>query len=126
MTAAEFEADPTIIKAPNNYAKGCKVLIENGDADEHVPTESYEEWKAEMDAAGIDWCFNNHKRTPHGFALAPGMWGTCYDEDADRRSTLSMLSLFAETWPEFDQFPVPMNACGTVLGQSISVLRARL
>ena len=27
-----------------------------------------------MDDAGIDWRFNNHARTPHGFALAPGVF----------------------------------------------------
>jgi len=125
MTAEEFQADSSIKKAPNNYTKGCKVLIENGDLDEHVPTESLAEFRAEMDAAGIDWRFNNHSQTPHGFALAPGMWGTRYHEDADRRSTLSMLQLFAETWPEFPQYPVATNACGTVLGQSIRIM-ARL
>ena len=40
-------------------------------------------------------------------------------EDADRRSTLSMLQLFAETWPEFPQYPVAANACGTILGQAV-------
>ena len=38
--AAEFEADTTIEKAPNHYSKGCRVLIENGDLDSHVPTVS--------------------------------------------------------------------------------------
>ena len=56
-TAEEFEADPEIEKAENNTA--CKVLIEFGD---------------EMDTVGIDWHINNHARTPHGFALVPGMW----------------------------------------------------
>jgi len=121
LTPAEFEADTSIVKAPNTYSSRCKVLIENGDLDEHVPQESMEEFGAEMDAAGIDWRVNNHCRTPHGFALDPGMWSTAYHEDADRRSTLSMLSLFAECWPDFPQFPVPVNACGTVLGQSITV-----
>ena len=90
-----------------------------GDLDPHVPTESFAEFREEMDAVGIDWRVNNHARTPHGFALAPGMWGTAYHEDADRRSTLSMLQLFAETWPEFPQYPVATNACGTALGQAV-------
>lgn len=119
LTAEEFNDDASIEKAPNSYATKCKVLIENGDLDEHVPAESVEEFRKEMDAAGIDWRVNNHAQTPHGFALAPGVWGTCYHEDADRRSTLSMLQLFAEVWPEFPQCPVATNACGTVLGQSI-------
>ena len=48
------------------------------------------------------------------------MWGTMYHEDADRRSTLSMLQLFAEVWPEFPQYPVATNACGTNLGQAVA------
>ena len=45
--------------------------------DAAVPTEGdqgIEVWKKEMDDAGIDWRFNNHARTPHGFALAPGVF----------------------------------------------------
>ena len=109
----------TIEQAPNHYNKDCKVLIENGDLDHSVPIEGIEIWKQEMNEQGIDWRFNNHARTPHGFALAPGVWGSAYQELADRRSTLSMLSLFAEVWPEWPQYAVPCNACGTVLGQSI-------
>ena len=63
---------------------------------------------------------NNHAKTPHGFALAPGVFSTAYHELADRRSTLSMLSLFAEVWPEYPQFAVERNACGTVLGQAVA------
>jgi hypothetical protein len=48
------------------------------------------------------------------------MWGTAYHEDADRRSTLSMLQLFAECWPMFPQHTVETNACGTALGQAIT------
>ena len=40
-------------------------------------------------------------------------------ELADRRSTLSMLSLFAEVWPQYPQFVVATNACGTVRGQAV-------
>ena len=121
FTAEEFEADPEIENAENNHNTACKVLIENGDLDEHVPTESMDEFRDEMDAVGIDWRINNHARTPHGFALAPGVWSTAYTEAADRRSTLSMLSLFAEAWPDFEQHAVDTNACGTRLGQSILV-----
>jgi dienelactone hydrolase len=73
MTKAEFEAHVDV--APNNYNRATKVLIENGDLDTSVPQEGdlgIDVWKQEMDAAGIDWRFNNHARTPHGFALAPG------------------------------------------------------
>ena len=40
-------------------------------------------------------------------------------EAADRRSTLSMLSLFAEVWPDYPQYAVESNACGTALGQAV-------
>eukprot|EP00913_Durusdinium_trenchii_P019800 g18613.t1 len=90
----------------NNYNKDCRILIENGDKDE-------EDFVAEMDAQSIDWRFHNHARGPHGFALGPGVPGCEYTEHIDRRSTLDMLSLFAETWPEFDQHPVECNASGT-------------
>ena len=79
----------------------------------------------EFDTADIDWRFNNHAQTPHGFALSPGCYNNEYDEAADRRSTLSMLSLFAEVFPDVPQQPVPSNACGTVLGQAIRT-QARL
>jgi len=117
LTAEEFKKQ--IDTAPNNYNVDCKVLIENGDHDQEVPQEDIAEWKEEMDGQGIDWRFNNHARTPHGFALAPGVISTEYVEAADRRSTLSMLSLFQEVWPAFPQYPVESNACGTALGQSI-------
>ena len=71
------------------------------------------------------------------------MSSTAYHELADRRSTLSMLSLFAEVWPDYPQYAVATcaqppsaalrkasaalltkrrrrNACGTVLGQAIA------
>lgn len=120
MTAEDFEE--LVDAAPNNYNADCKVLIENGDHDDDVPLEHIDVWKQEMDKHDIDWRFNNHARTPHGFALAPGVIATRYTEAADRRSTLSMLSLFAEVWPEFPQYPVEANACGTHLGQHIVTL----
>ena len=112
ITQSEYEQRFQLI---NTYATGCRVLIENGCYDDHVPAESIAEWVAEMDSASIDWRFTNHARTPHGFALAPGMIASEYVEAADRRSTLAMLALFAEVWPEHAQRPVEFNACGTRL-----------
>ena len=123
LTQAEYEREVDVPALA--YNTRCKVLVEHGDLDPEVPRADYDAWRAEMDAAGIDWRFHNHARTPHGFALAPGVWSTAYTEAADRRSTLSMLSLFAEVWPDFEQLPVATNACGTRLGQSIVTL-ARL
>lgn len=102
----------------DRYTKSCKVLIENGDSDQLVPQESIEKFKAEMDGHGIDWQFHNHARTQHGFALAPDVGGG-YHEAADRRSTMSMISLFAELWPEHPPRHTERNACGTVLGQGV-------
>lgn len=77
-----------------------------------------------------------HRRGPeHGQALqghspsyepgdgsrAPGYCGDQYTETIDRRSTLAMLSLFAETFPSFPQPPVECNAAGCKLGQVIVV-----
>merc|ERR1711988_1552474 len=76
----------------NTYTTGCVVVIENGDLDEHVPPDMLEEWRQEMNANKIDWRFNNHSATHHGWALGPGVTATKYNEASDRRSTLSMLS----------------------------------
>merc|ERR1712146_883677 len=112
--------DRTVNPAPVSKYSACKVLIENGDLDHIVPQTSIDDFKKEMDQHGIDWQFHNHAQTPHGFALPPGVWATDYNEAAVRRSTLSMISLFAETWPEF--FPDPTvthNAAGARLGQAV-------
>eukprot|EP01052_Picozoa_sp_SAG31_P010290 SAG31_NODE_559_length_14152_cov_2.923219_3_plen_61_part_00 len=60
MTKEEFESDDSIEKAENCHNTACKILIENGDLDPHVPIESVEEFKAEMDPLGIDW-YITHK-----------------------------------------------------------------
>lgn len=119
LTPEEFAKEVDL--APNTYNSSCKVLIENGELDGEVPDWSIVEWQKEMNENNIDWQFHNHYQTPHGFALAPGVWSTAYTEAADRRSTLSMLSLFAEVWPleKFPQNPVQANACGTKLNQHV-------
>ena len=91
-------------------------MIENGANDELVPNESKERFFAEMNEAGVDWVFNHHAHTPHGFALPPtiGPPGRLY-EPADRRSTVSMLSLFRELFPQVTQNPVRHNAAGTAI-----------
>lgn len=105
--------------AENKHHKAAKLLIENGDLDELVSDESIALFKEEMDGQGIDWRVHNHGQAKHGFALPAGVWATEYDEHADRRSTLSMISLFAELWPEFEVRDVERNAAGTVLRQHI-------
>jgi len=103
------------IAVANNYNKECRVLIENGDKDGEVPPDTIVDFVAEMDAQLIDWRFNNHARGPHGFALGKGVPGCEYQEHIDRRSSISMLNLLAETWPEYEQHRVECNASGTNL-----------
>lgn len=107
---------------PNTYNTDCRVLIQNGAADQEVPSDTVVDFMQEMDAQKIDWRFENHARGPHGFALPKGTpGGDQYTETIDRRSTLAMLSLFAETFPSFPQPPVECNAAGCKLGQVIVV-----
>ena len=110
MSREEYAAK---LAVPNSYNRICKVLIENGDLDDEVPADTIVDFVQEMDAQEIDWRFDNHARGPHGFALGKGVPGCQYVEHIDRRSTITMLSLFAETWPDFEQHPVKCNASGT-------------
>ncbi|MEX1237168.1 MAG: dienelactone hydrolase family protein [Pseudomonadales bacterium] len=107
---------PTLKTCDNNYNTDAVVLIENGALDQLVPDDSKQRFFAEMDAARVDWTFHHHSMTPHGFALPPtlGPPGRLY-EPADRRSTMSMLSLFREIFPDAEQTPVSPNAAGTTL-----------
>lgn len=113
LTQEEYTSQ---VKPPSNtYSKGCIVVVENGSIDEHVPPDSIIEWMVEMDQHEIDWRFTNHARTPHGWALGPGVTASSYQEVADRRSTQSMLATFSEAWPEVSQYHVELNACGTAM-----------
>ena len=90
------------------------ILIENGAEDHLVAQENKDRFFQEMDAAGVDWSFVDHAKTPHGFALPAriGPPGHLH-EAADRRSTMNMLSLFREVFPGVHQNSVPNNASGT-------------
>lgn len=113
--AAKFGAvRPDLVPAENNYNKKTALVIENGAEDELVPDSSKQRFFKEMDDAGVDWTFNHHAHTPHGFALPPtiGPPGHLY-EPADRRSTVNMLSLFREIFPGIPQNYVSHNAAGT-------------
>jgi len=116
ISAEEYKAQFAV---PNTYTENCRVLIENGAHDGEVPPDNIVDWMAEMDEHNVDWRFVNHARGPHGFALAKGTPGAGVVEHIDRRSSIDMFSLFAETWPTVKQFPVECNACGTRLGQLI-------
>ncbi len=105
---------PPIVTAPNPYNTEAVLVIENGAEDQLVPFESQQRFFAEMDEAGVNWCFHNHAKTPHGFALAEriGPPGRLY-EPADRRSTQHMLDLFRELFAGVPQNRVEYNAAGT-------------
>eukprot|EP00811_Abedinium_folium_P001885 NODE_11728_length_1268_cov_7.055215.p1 GENE.NODE_11728_length_1268_cov_7.055215~~NODE_11728_length_1268_cov_7.055215.p1 ORF type:complete len:333 (-),score=98.68 NODE_11728_length_1268_cov_7.055215:157-1155(-) len=109
-----------IVKPPaNTYTKRCRILIENGDLDQEVPQVAIDAFRAEMDAAGLAWRLDTHGQVKHGFALPPTLIsGDRFHEAADRHSTLSMLALFTELWPEFPPVLVARNAAGTQLCQA--------
>ncbi len=81
---------PTLKPCTNQYNTKTLVLIENGADDHLVPQESRTRFFAEMDGAGVDWCFHHYARTPHGFALPAsiariihegnGFYGNCGEE----------------------------------------------
>ena len=105
---------PPLKPHPPNYNTDAVILIENGADDALVPDSSKQRFFDEMDAAGVHWVFHHHAKTPHGFALAPriGPPGRLH-EATDRRSTMSMLSLFREIFPGIPQNAVERNAAGT-------------
>jgi dienelactone hydrolase len=105
---------PPLKPIPNDYNTETIVLIENG-AEDHLVLQAHKDrFFAEMDGAGVDWCFVDHAKTPHGFALPSriGPPGHLH-EGADRRSTQNMLSLLREVFPDVEQAKVDRNAAGT-------------
>ncbi|MBO6656135.1 MAG: dienelactone hydrolase family protein [Pseudomonadales bacterium] len=107
---------PALKKCANAYNTNTVVLIENGKDDHLVSDKSRQKFYQEMDEAGVQWMFHDYARTPHGFALPStiGPPGHLH-EDADRRSTMSMLSLFRELYPTVSQNKVSHNAAGTAI-----------
>ena len=107
---------PPLKHAANNYNTKTVIVVENGAEDPLVPDESKRRFFDEMDAAGVDWVFNHYAKTPHGFALPAtlGPPGRLF-EAADRRSTMSMLSLFRELFPDVRQNVVARNGAGTAI-----------
>jgi len=90
------------------------VLIENGKDDHLVSDESKQRFYEEMDEAGVQWVFHEYAKTPYGFALPKSLDPPSHlHEDADRRSTVSMLNLFREIFPGVPQNSVGHNVAGT-------------
>ncbi len=107
---------PPLKTCENQHNPRTVVVIENGADDQLVPQDSRDRFFEEMDAAGVDWSFHHHARTPHGFALPPTLGPPGHLHEAtDRRSTANMLSLFREIFPGVVQNPVSHNAAGTTI-----------
>ena len=105
---------PPVKPCDNAHNVNTIVLIENGKDDHLVSDESKQRFYEEMDAAGVSWIFHDYAKTPHGFALPISLGPPGHlHEDADRRSTMSMLNLFREIFPGVIQNRVGHNAAGT-------------
>ena len=106
----------------SKFSSDCAILIENGILDDHVDTIARQRFAEEMNMHGVkNLQFHDHYNSEHGFALAPGVISTKYDEPSDRRSTISMFLLFQELWGKHGFFPHiekdEVNACGTEIGK---------
>ena len=89
----------------SNFNSQCAILIENGILDDHVTSSHRHRFAEEMFMHGAkNVRFHDHYDAKHGFALAPGVISNEYHELSDRRSTISMLLLFAELWANTDIF----------------------
>ena len=107
---------PKLKLAPNLYNKDTVVLIENGRDDHLVSDESRIRFCQEMDEAGVRWIFHDYSGTPHGFALPPTLGPPGHLHiSSDRLSTISMLRLFKEIFPDFKQNRVEYNASGNFI-----------
>jgi dienelactone hydrolase len=105
---------PPLKRCENRYNTRTIVRIENGADDPYVLADNRTRFFEEMNAAGVDWSFHDYARTPHGFALPPtlGPPGALH-ESSDRRSTMAMLGLLREVFPNVPQAAVQHNAAGT-------------
>ncbi len=103
-----------------NFNSNVSILIENGTLDDGCgPKEKARFWKEMDEKKASNVQFHDHIEAEHGFALAPGVISSKYNEFADRRSTISMLLLFVELWgSDYAPLvkPTTVNACGTDIG----------
>jgi dienelactone hydrolase len=83
-----------------------RVLVLNGELDPFVPAESREAFRAEMEAAGVDYTFINYPGAVHAFTN-PGADALgakfslplAYQAEADQQSWQAMLDFLGETFP---------------------------
>ena len=76
-----------------------KVLVLHGHDDGFVPKEQFDEFCAEMTTAGADWQIHQYGGTVHAFTNPNANdpeFGTVYNQDADRRSWITMKNFFEE------------------------------
>mgnify|MGYP003628189867 FL=1 len=107
---------PPLKICDNKHNTNTVVVIENGAEDHLVLPEHKQRFYDEMNTAGVDWIFNDHANTPHGFALPPTIGPPGHLHEAtDRRSTMTMLNLLKELYPKVQQNPVSTNAAGTAI-----------
>lgn len=86
--------DPAMGEAIN-----AKVLVLHGEDDPLVPPEQVTAFKAEMNAAGVDWQLHAYGNTVHAFTRTGANdpdFGAVYSESADRRSWADMLNFLEE------------------------------
>merc|ERR1719203_1727022 len=108
---------PEHVPAPPNYNTDTVCLVENGEHDDFGKAEFREVFEKEMAEAGVTVRWHELEGAGHGFALAPCVWGgtTEYHAEGDRQSTVNMLQLFRDLWPDVEQQAVPKNAAGTTI-----------
>jgi len=112
-----FMTIPEHIPAPRKYSTETLCLVENGENDSYGKSPLRDTFEKEMADAGVKLQWHELEGAGHGFALAPCVWGGReeYHEAADRQSTLNMLQMFKQLWPQVGQRPVHQNAAGTVI-----------
>jgi len=78
----------------------CKVLVQHGAADPHVPDKQVQALQKEMSAADVDWYMISYGGAVHSFtdpnAGDDPSNGSAYDAKADRRSWQAMQDFFDE------------------------------
>lgn len=102
VLATEQPATPDTVAA--------KVLVLHGEADPLVPPEQVDAFKAEMDAAGVDYEFIGYPGVQHSFTN-PGATEVGeqfdmpleYDEEADRHSWEALQAFFESLWGSTDE-----------------------
>lgn len=114
---SSFMTLPQHIAAPLSYNTTAPCLIENGEHDGYGKSPLREVFEKEMADAGVKLRWHELKGADHGFALAPCVWGGSkeYHKEADRQSTLNMLHMFQEIWPDVEQQHVCKNAAGAII-----------